>query len=154
MSLVARAASILTKYPVTRGMLSYSIIWPSGCFLQQLWFNDDKHVNWQKCFRFLLYGGFFVAPTLYAWVRLSTIMFPDPGIKSTLAKVVVEQLSYTPFAMTCFYFGMSLMEGSTAREAVGEVASKFLPTYQVAMSVWPAVAFVNFTLIPLNLKKN
>lgn len=132
MSLISKAVTILTKYPVTRGMLSYSIIWPSGCFLQQLWFNEDDHINWKRCFRFLIYGGFFVAPTLYAWVRISSVMFPDAGLKSALAKVVIEQLSYTPFAMTCFYFGMSLMEGNTLRDSFGEVASKFVPTYKVS----------------------
>lgn len=128
---MSKALAILTKYPVTRGMLSYSIIWPSGCFLQQLWFNDDDHVSLKRCLRFLIYGGFFVAPTLYAWVRLSSVMFPDPGIKSALAKVVIETISYTPFAMTCFYFGMSLMEGNNVRDSVGEVATKFVPTYKV-----------------------
>lgn len=133
MSLLSKAKVILTQHPVTRGILSYSIIWPSGCFLQQLWFSDDDHINWKKCFRFMIYGGCFVAPTLYAWVRVSSVMFPDSGIKSAMAKAVIEQLSYTPFAMTCFYFGMSLMEGNSIKESAGEVASKFVPTYTVSL---------------------
>lgn len=146
MSLISKARTILTKYPITRGMLSYSIIWPSGCLLQQLWFNDEDHINWNKCFRFLIYGGFFVAPTLYTWVRLSSAMFPNPGIKSALAKVVIEHITYTPFAMTCFYFGMSLMEGNNVRESAGEVASKFVPTYKVS--------FEDSLFIVINIKLN
>uniref|UniRef100_A0A336K559 CSON011317 protein n=1 Tax=Culicoides sonorensis TaxID=179676 RepID=A0A336K559_CULSO len=148
MSFIKQISVILKAHPITRGILSYSIIWPSGCFVQQLLWNDDDEINWSKCLRFCMYGGLFVAPTLYAWVRLSTIMFPQPGVKSAIAKALIEQISYTPFAMTCFYFGMSLMEGKNINEAAGEVKSKFLPTYKVALSVWPAVAFINFAMIP------
>lgn len=96
----------------------------------------------------MLWGGLFVAPTLYAWVRLSTIMFPTPGMKSALCKALIEQISYTPFAMTSFYFGMSLLESKTVREAISEVATKVPPTYKVALMVWPSVAFINFAFIP------
>lgn len=134
MSLLTKVNAILTHHPVSRGMLSYSVIWPSGCLMQQLLWNEgEEEINWKKCFRFLIYGGFFVAPTLYAWVRISTTMFPQAGIKSAIAKALIEQISYTPFAMTCFYFGMSLMEGKSVKDAVGEVTSKFAPTYKVSV---------------------
>lgn len=35
--------------------------------------------------------------------------------------------------MTSFYFFMSLMEGRTLDEAIGEVKSKFVPTYKVSV---------------------
>lgn len=122
---------LLSKHPITRGIVSYSIIWPSGCFVQQLLFNENERISWTKCLRFMIYGGFFVAPTLYAWIRLSSMMFPSSGIKPAISKALVEQISYTPFAMTCFYFGMSLMEGKSTKESATEVSSKFLPTYKV-----------------------
>lgn len=50
--------------------------------------------------------------------------------------------------MTSFYFFMSLLEGRTLSQSCDEVRTKFWPTYQVAMCVWPAVATVNFTLVP------
>lgn len=44
---------------------------------------------------------------------------------------LLEQVSYTPAAMTSFYFLMSLMEGRTVDEAIEEVKTKFVPTYKV-----------------------
>lgn len=105
-------------------------------------------MDWARCFRFLAWGGLIVAPSLYAWVRLATIMFPKPGLRTAMSKALIEQISYTPFAMTCFYFGMTLFEGRGAKEAMSEVQAKFLPTYKVALSVWPAVAFINFGFVP------
>lgn len=50
--------------------------------------------------------------------------------------------------MTSFYFGMSILENKTVHEAVQEVKSKFIPTYKVAICVWPILQTINFTYIP------
>lgn len=81
-------------------------------------------------------------------MRLATIMFPQPGLKSAICKAAIEQISYTPFAMSSFYFGMSLLEGRSAAESFEEVTTKVPPTYKVAVAVWPVVAFVNFGFVP------
>lgn len=49
----------------------------------------------------------------------------------SLFQALVEQVTYTPFAMTSFYFGMTLLEMKTIDDAKKEVADKFLPTYRV-----------------------
>ncbi len=46
-------------------------------------------------------------------------------------QAMVETVTYTPFAMTAFYFGMSILENKTIDEATNEVKTKFWPTYQV-----------------------
>ncbi|PNF35198.1 hypothetical protein B7P43_G07645 [Cryptotermes secundus] len=45
-------------------------------------------------------------------------------------QALVEQICYTPFAMVCFFFIMTLLEGKTIGEASTEVKVKFFPTYQ------------------------
>lgn len=35
--------------------------------------------------------------------------------------------------MTCFYFGMSILENKTVDEATNEVKTKFWPTYKVRL---------------------
>ncbi|CAD7090085.1 unnamed protein product [Hermetia illucens] len=144
-----RFKEVLTKYPVVRGMLSYSLIWPTSSLVQQTF--EGKRwgtYDWYRCLRFSLYGGFFVAPTLYSWIRVSSAMWPQTNFRTGAIKAIVEQFSYTPAAMTCFYFIMSLLERKTIREAGQEVSKKFLPTYKVALAVWPIVATINFSLIP------
>jgi protein Mpv17 len=81
----------------------------------------------------MFFGGMFVAPTLYCWIKASSSMWPRSDLYSAVSKAMVEQLSYTPAAMTCFYFGMSLLEGKTFKESATEVQHKFIPTYRVSL---------------------
>lgn len=168
----------MTKYPLMRGMLSYSLIWPTSALIQQTiagktWgelsiakhsrieqssvqqpFNvrrnthrltinflllkfelyKTENYDWKKCIRFSLYGSLVVAPTLYCWIRISSKIWPTTSLKTAIYKALLEQASYTPLAMTCFYFGMSILENKTVDEAVNEVKTKFWPTYQVSVS--------------------
>ncbi|XP_016947985.1 uncharacterized protein LOC108023224 isoform X1 [Drosophila biarmipes] len=61
---------LIARYPIMRGMISYSLIWPTGSLIQQTvegrrWGTYD----WWRVLRFSMYGGLFVAPTLYGWVK-------------------------------------------------------------------------------------
>ncbi|XP_016971998.1 uncharacterized protein LOC108039482 isoform X1 [Drosophila rhopaloa] len=125
---------LVTRYPIMRGMISYSLIWPTGSLIQQTvegrrWGTYD----WWRVLRFSMYGGLFVAPTLYGWVKISSAMWPQTSLRTGVIKAAVETISYTPGAMTCFYFIMSLLESKTVEEAVAEVGKKFLPTYRVCL---------------------
>lgn len=156
-SAIVRLKEITTKYPLLRGVLSYSIIWPTSALIQQRMAGKTLDTyDWGRCIRFSIYGAFYVAPTLYAWIRLSTMLFPKNNFKSAISKVgfvdpikwifcienkdfvcsqaLVEQVSYTPAAMTSFYFFMSLLEGKSTEAAKAEVQNKFLPTYKVRLA--------------------
>lgn len=45
--------------------------------------------DWKKCLRFSLYGGLFVAPTLYCWIRVSSIIWPTTSFKTAIYKVAI-----------------------------------------------------------------
>lgn len=90
-----------------------------------------ENYDWKKCVRFSLYGSLVVAPTLYCWIRISSKIWPKTSLKTAIYKALLEQASYTPLAVTSFYFGMSILENKTVDEAVNEVKTKFWPTYQV-----------------------
>ncbi|XP_069683563.1 mpv17-like protein [Periplaneta americana] len=135
------------KYPLSRGMIMYFCIWPISNLCQQA-ISGRKELNFMEAMRFCVYGSCFVAPTLYAWLRVATLMWPQQNLKSALCRAIVEQFTYTPFAMVCFFFLMTLMEGKTLSDAATEVGAKFIPTYQVGACVWPIVQTINHTLVP------
>ncbi|PSN54306.1 hypothetical protein C0J52_11053 [Blattella germanica] len=143
---LVRFSEFTQKYPLTRGMITYSIIWPISNLCQQT-ITGRKELDFLEAVRFCIYGSCFVAPTLYAWLRLAANMWPQLNLRSAVTKGIVEQFSYTPFAMTCFYFIMSLLEGKTVRRAAHEVEVKFIPTYQVGALVWPVLQTINYTLV-------
>ncbi|XP_050532573.1 PXMP2/4 family protein 4-like [Daktulosphaira vitifoliae] len=142
-----RLVQFSTTYPVTRGMVSYAVIWPTGCILQQMAFGDNEF-DFVRAARFGLFGAFYVAPTLNAWLTVARFLYPRNDIRSAIKKALLEQVIYSPCAMVSFYFGMSLLEGKTAEEAKQEVKNKFFPTYQVGVVVWPVLQVVNYTMVP------
>lgn len=141
--------NIFKNYPMVKGMATYSIIWPTGCLIQQTLDGKDwRTYDYKQFMNFAIFGTCFVAPTLYGWIRMSSQMWPTMSLKAGLTKAIVEQFSYGPFAGTSFFFGMSLLEEKTVDEAVNEVRKKFPDTYKVGICVWPIIQTINFALIP------
>lgn len=88
MAILSRFAAFTRRHPVVRGMLAYATIWPTSCLIQQTmagkrWDNYD----WMQLTRYSLYGGLFTAPTLYGWVRISTILWPQITLRTAVMKV-------------------------------------------------------------------
>ncbi|KAG5881574.1 hypothetical protein JTB14_035018 [Gonioctena quinquepunctata] len=108
------------------------------------WDNYD----WMHALRFSIYGCFFTAPTLYAWIRISSIIWPSTNLRTSITKAIVEQLTYGPAALVCFFFGMPLLEGRSVQEAKNEVQAKLLPTWKVGACVWPICQTINFCYVP------
>jgi len=135
------------KQPIIRGMASYSIIWPLGSVVQQTIYGEEEY-DFAKVARYGLYGCCYVAPTLYCWLKIANTIWPLNTLRYAITKGVVEQFTYTPFAMSSFYFGMTLLEGKSVEEATGEVEAKFLPTYKVGALIWPVIQTFNYTMVP------
>lgn len=86
--ILVKFREISQKYPIVRGMASYSIIWPTGCLLQQK-ITGKEEFNFTEALRFSLYGGFYVAPTLYCWIKCSSYFWPKANLKSAITKVCI-----------------------------------------------------------------
>lgn len=145
--LVRKIVDFSNKYPVSRGMVTYAISWPLGSIIQQHLEGREKY-DWWRTTRFLLYGSLYVAPTLNLWMTIAKSLWPQSTLTAAITKAIVEQVTYTPFAMTSFFFGMSIMEGKSVERAKEEVKEKFIPTYKVALCVWPFIQTLNYTVIP------
>lgn len=81
--------------------------------------------------KFALYGGVFVAPTLYGFVKITSRIWPGTDIRTAMIKTAIEQVSYGPFALTSFFFIMSIMDHKTVEDSKQEVVDKFWPAYKV-----------------------
>uniref|UniRef100_A0A336LKG7 CSON010383 protein n=1 Tax=Culicoides sonorensis TaxID=179676 RepID=A0A336LKG7_CULSO len=143
--MIRKVGGVLANHPILKGIISYSVIWPTGSLIQQTIAGEEY--DFKKALRFCIFGSCVVAPTLYGWVRLSSAMWPHTNFKSGITKAIVEQFSYGPAAGVCFFYGMSLLEFKTHKEACAEVKRKFPDTWKVAVCVWPVVQTINFTFI-------
>jgi len=102
----------------------------------------------RETLRFAVFGSLFVAPTLFVWVKTAGVMFPQQNLATAIKKALVEQVMYSPFAISAFYVGMNLLEGNTLEKAIIELEQKFVPTYKMGFMIWPTVQTINFSLIP------
>lgn len=143
--MISTVSKFFRAHPLLKGMAVYSVIWPTSSIVQQMIAKDK--LDWKKTLRFFLFGTFFVAPTLYGWVRLSSHMWPEMTLKNGIVKAVTEQFSYGPATGVCFFSIMSLMEGKSFKEAKIEVVEKFPQTFEVAVCFWPFFQIINFTFI-------
>lgn len=85
---MSRIREIFTRYPLLRGMVSYSILWPTSAFIQQKIAGKSwSEIDWAKCARFSFYGGLYTAPTLYTWIRVSSKLFPQANLRTAIIKV-------------------------------------------------------------------
>ncbi|XP_067640820.1 uncharacterized protein [Eurosta solidaginis] len=139
----------MTAHPLHKGVIAYSIVWPTSSFVQQsLEGKPLKDYDWMRIARFSFFGGCFVAPTLYGWLRLASSMWPQTNLRVGALKAIVEQISYAPFASISFYFGMTLLEGKGVNAAIAEVKDKYPKTLRIAICVIPFLQTINFGLIP------
>lgn len=105
-----------------------------SCSFINRFISSSETYDWTKCAQFALYGSLYVAPSLYGWVKITSRIWPVSNFRTAMAKTVLEQLTYGPFATATFFFVMSLMEHRSIEESKQEVADKFWPTYKVYYS--------------------
>lgn len=74
-------------------------------------------------------------------------MYPMMNLKTGITKAIIEQATYGPASMVCFFFGMSILEMKSFDESVTEVKEKFIPSWKVAVCFWPIVQTINFSVI-------
>lgn len=148
----AKFASFFGKYPVSRGMVAYSILWPTSELCRQ--FSDIKSDNKQRseldysrAVRFSLYGTLWVAPTVFMWVKFIGRIIPGNSLPIAMVKAIVDQAVWAPFTISTFYWGMARLEGRSNKEAIDEVKTKFIPTWKAAATVWPVIQTFNFGFV-------
>lgn len=66
-------------------------------------------------------------------------------------QAIVEQLTYGPAALICFFFGMNLLQNKSFQEAKQEVELKLLPTWKVCCYFCLTISFITCFLLGRNL---
>lgn len=149
LSIMNKIRYIIEKYPVTRGILTYSVLFPASNTTQQLMDRKKEKLNGWETLRFGIFGALILAPSLYCWVRLANVIVKGSTLKHAVIKAYIEQFTWAPIAYTEFYLCINLMEGKTLNECLQECRTKIPPTWKIGFCVWPVIQTVNFWVIPL-----
>ncbi|XP_064104611.1 mpv17-like protein [Macrobrachium nipponense] len=149
LSTVAKGAyKVFDKYPVTRGMVAYALLWPAGNLLQQSLDGSRTSLDLLEVLRYGAYGSCITAPLIHKWIKVLSSLIPGSRLRHALAKGYVDQLVFAPFNISQFYLGMALLEGKPLEENLSEWEKKMLPTWMISLSIWPILHTLNFALVP------
>ncbi|XP_043649031.1 mpv17-like protein isoform X2 [Drosophila teissieri] len=78
----------------------------------------------------------------YKWLDRA---FPGTTKVIIVKKLVLDQFVLTPYLLTVFYAGMSIMEGS--EDVFLELREKFVPTFMRSCIFWLPAQALNFSLV-------
>lgn len=110
--------------------------------------------DFERLARFAGYG-FFMAPVQLKWFQFLTRAFPvrkDSALAPTLKRVALDQLVFAPCGIALFFTVMTVAEGGGRRAIGAKLRDMYLPTLKANFVIWPAVQFINFRLMPVQLQ--
>lgn len=73
-------------------------------------------------------------------------------IKSTLLRVGVDQIGFSPVGISLYFVVMGLMQAKSWDEIQSNWHQNFVPTLLVNWTVWPTFQAINFNLIPVGYR--
>ncbi|XP_017841344.1 mpv17-like protein isoform X1 [Drosophila busckii] len=150
--LIAGARSVFQRHPFVTNSVIYGSLYVGAEFSQQYiskrWLPPAakrEDIDYATVGRYAVMGTAIYAPTLYAWYKWLDRTFPGT-LKLTIAKkLVLDQFILTPYCLTLFYAGMSLMEGSD--DIFLELREKFVPTFIRSCGFWLPAQALNFLFV-------
>ncbi|SPP89764.1 mpv17-like protein isoform X1 [Drosophila guanche] len=150
--LITGARGILRRYPFVTNSAIYGSLYVGAEFSQQIlskrWLApaaEREEIDYVTIGRYAVMGTAVYAPTLYAWYKWLDKTFPGTTKAIIFRKLVLDQFILTPYLLTVFYAGMSIMEGS--EDILLELREKFLPTFVRSCIFWLPAQVLNFSLV-------
>ena len=89
-------------------------------------------------------------PTAVGWYKLlERYVVLKNRNSQMLARVALDQLGFAPVSIAAFFSAMSVMEGGSPSQKLGE---SWWTALRANWNVWPAAQLVNFRFVPLDLR--
>jgi len=109
----------------------------------------------------LLIGLFIRGPFVHYWFIVLEEIFARLGYGSkkasnsmpvVLAKVFLDQATFSPAYNLFYFYVIGLMEGRTLQYIHDKISREFLLVMMMNYKVWPLVNVLNFKYVPANLR--
>ncbi|KAJ7071241.1 hypothetical protein C8F01DRAFT_1109670 [Mycena amicta] len=107
-----------------------------------------------RTLRFFVFGAS-ISPFLGRWNAFLEHQFPlrtiggKVSLKALSKRVLCDQTVMAPIGLVAFLGSMGVLEGRSRTQIAQKFNDLFLPTLRTNWTVWPALQFVNFGLMPL-----
>ncbi|KAI1437223.1 hypothetical protein GGR50DRAFT_646803 [Xylaria sp. CBS 124048] len=112
---------------------------------------EKKH-DWARTARSLIIGCAAAIPGYIWFTFLSRSLNYSSKVLSIAAKVVVNQITFTPVFNVYFFGSQALLSGDTPGEAWRRVCNTVPVSFVNSCKLWPAVTAFSFAFIPLEYR--
>ncbi|KAI8630652.1 hypothetical protein F5Y19DRAFT_52435 [Xylariaceae sp. FL1651] len=112
---------------------------------------ERKH-DWARTARSLVIGGTAAIPGYLWFTFLSRSFNYSSRVFSIAARVVVNQLTFTPLFNTYFFGSQALLSGDTPAEAWRRICHTVPVSFVNSCKLWPAVTAFSFAFIPFEYR--
>jgi len=115
----------------------------------------EKAEKWdvQRSLKFGLVVSCAIAPIQYRWFKmLERKITAKTKVLTGLKRMALDQTVAAPILTSAFIFILQLVNGHSLDYAAGRVRSAFVPVMSTNYKIWPAVQFLNMSLIPLQYR--
>ncbi|KAH8360863.1 hypothetical protein KR084_009536, partial [Drosophila pseudotakahashii] len=150
--LVSGVRTLFRRYPFVTNSAIYGSLYVGAEYSQQFvskrWLAPEaerEDIDYATIGRYAVMGTAVYAPTLYFWYKWLDRAFPGTTKVVIVKKLVLDQFVLTPYLLTVFYAGMSMMEGS--EDTFLELREKFVPTFVRSCIFWLPAQALNFSLV-------
>ncbi|EDW94863.1 mpv17-like protein isoform X1 [Drosophila yakuba] len=150
--LISGVRTLFHRYPFVTNSAIYGSLYVGAEYSQQFaskrWLStasEREDIDYATIGRYAVMGTAVYAPTLYLWYKWLDRAFPGTTKVIIVKKLVLDQFVLTPYLLTVFYAGMSIMEGS--EDIFLELREKFVPTFMRSCIFWLPAQALNFSLV-------
>ncbi|KAI8037738.1 mpv17-like protein isoform X1 [Drosophila gunungcola] len=150
--LISGVRTLFRQYPFVTNSAIYGSLYVGAEYSQQFaskrWLApaaEREDIDYATIGRYAVMGTAVYAPTLYFWYKWLDRVLPGTTKIVIVKKLVLDQFVLTPYLLTVFYAGMSIMEGS--EDTFLELREKFVPTFVRSCIFWLPAQALNFSLV-------
>ncbi|CAI5470815.1 unnamed protein product, partial [Closterium sp. Yama58-4] len=141
----------LEKRPfVTKGITAGLLNALADLFCQ-LVVEKDSSIDVRRLGGFAAIGLFIVGPALHIWYGLLGKFIQIEGFKGVLARLLIDQVIFSPLSIATFVGLVLLLEGKPER-IVPKLEKDFVPTCINMWKLWVPFQLFNFALVPPQLQ--
>lgn len=132
---------------LTQSALTGVLLGSGDILAQQI--ETDKKYSPIRTLKMAVFGLVAVGPVVVTWMNILDKVRLANRYSTLVARLALDQFAFTPFSLTGFFTGMSLMEGHTLEQTKKKLNEKFVDTLKASWCVWIPVQSLNLSLVPV-----
>jgi len=132
-----------------------------GNVITQKVFEKNPQMNYNRAVKFVVYASL-ITPISHYWYKLLDSLFPKDKSRDSdenkiidgtvLKKLALDELLYDPFCIVFFFSIIGLLERQNLEQIKSKIVKDYWQTQKMSWKVWPVVQFVNFAVVPDNMR--